>query len=356
MHVTLSAEELKKALVLVQALVPDHLDVLVTAYKESQIFTIEAGHGGTYIFQSLPAKVVTDGRAVFNSPYFTSLYIRGEVTFAQESQGKIRFSSSKLKGSIEVNQDFARIEALRPEEDFEISTTVPRKVLASALARTNFSSSMQDGVRIKLGANVTVEATDQFRIATCKESLGKEVTPFDVVVNPVFITKVLSKLDEPEIWFGLKNGCIKIATPNFICFFPSIQIEPQDLEAWLAELDQSTCKGAIETTVEEFRDSVLGSSSISTASGTASYETKLRCRITGDVVETTVESPHGSAESVFTATSSTVEKLAINLSSKYTIEMLSLLKTGKLTLQFWDDFIVMFGCEGCCIHAIPVIN
>lgn len=355
MKLTISSEALKKALSIVQALLPES-DVLVSANKDAQLFSIEAGHGGIYMYQSLPATVIEDGTSAFNSSYVTSLYISGDITLDKISDSRIKFTSDKLHGSIEVNQDASRIVALRPEEDFEASTIIPRKMLVQALAKTNFTSTMYDGVRIKLDSHVKVEATDQYRLALCKDELPKKVQDFDALVNPTFIHKVFAKLTDQEVWFGLKDGCVKIATPTFVCFFPMIQTEPQDIETWISELPIETCKGTIETTAEQLLSAVLGASSISAASGNAGYETRVRIRIEGNVLDSVVDSAHGSAESTIKLESSSVSKLAIGLSSKYTVEMLGLIKTGPLKIQFWDDYIVMHSNNGNCVHVIPVVT
>lgn len=349
------AEALKKALSFVQTLIPEH-DVLITADVQGQRIIIEAGNGGFYLQQIIPSRVSEEGSVAFNSPFITGLYLKGKTTFQQAADNKLYFSSEKLNGSIEVNQEANRIISIRPDSDIDTQTHVPKSMLINAINRVNFPSSMQEGLRIKLDSNITTSATDQFRAALYKDPLGQAAANFDVLVKPAFVIKVLSKIEEAEVWFGIKDATIKIASPSFLCFCPSIQIEPQDIEAWLKELPQDECLGTIKTNVETILESVKGVSSISTTSGPTSYETKLICNIAANIFEINVVTAHGSAKSSITLDESNIENLTLHLSSKYTLEILELIKSGPVTIQFWEDYILVKSIGDKCISVIPTIN
>lgn len=355
MKVELESDTLKKALSFVQALISEH-DVVVTADQQNQRFIIEAGNSGFYLQQIIPAQVSEGGSVAFDSPVITGLYLKGKVVLNQITGGKLQFSSEKLNGSVEVNQDASRIMSIRPDSDIDTPTHVPKSMLINAVNRVNFPSSMQEGLRIKLDSGITTSATDQFRAALYKDPLGQAVESFDVLVKPTLITKLLSKIEEAEVWFGLKSATIKIASPSLICFCPSIQIEPQDIEAWISEIPQDECHGTIKTTVETILEAVKGVSSVSVVSGPTAYETKLVCTVTQNILTVDVITTRGSAKAAITLDESTIENLTINLSSRYTIEMLELIKTGPITMQIWEDYLIIHSLGDRCISVIPTIN
>ena len=129
-----------------------------------------------------------------------------------------------------------------------------------------------------------------------------------------------------------------------------------DIEIRLKEIPQESCLGIVKTNVETILDAVKGASSISAVNGALTYETKLVCNINGKMLNIDVVTPQGSAKSDIILDESNVEKLSINLNSKYTIEILELIKTGFVTIQIWEDFIILRSFGDKCISVIPTIN
>jgi len=352
MKLTLSSDLLKKSMASVQALLTEH-QVLLTADPENNLLVVEAGNGGLYLKQMLNAQVEEAGFVVLNSSYISTLKLVGSVELKTAAGNTLAFTSGKLSGKLETHQSCQKIIDQRPDTNIDIQVQLSKDMLSRAIAKTNFSAIMaasQEGLRIKVDENLTLSTTDQWRLSLYKDNLPMKRNTIDFLIKPEVIAAAVSKIEEQEVWLGLHKGIIKIASPSFEFYHPTIQTEPTDIEGWLKDLDPNDKLCEVSSKTSDILELISGVSSIISGSN---QEVKITCIIQGKQLKVEVGATHGSAKGEMTLEESDADKHQVLLSCKYTLEMLSLLKDGDVKIAFYEPYIILMSGDGRCTSVVP---
>jgi hypothetical protein len=355
MKLTTSTEALKKAMVSVQALISEH-QVILKADKGSNILTIEAGSDGAYLRQKIPASVTEAGEVVINSTYISSLQLAEKVELSTVNDSSMSFTSGTMSGVLQTHQAVQKIADQRPLNDIPIQIELSKDIVTKSIAKSNFNSALtqtQEGLRVKIDANIAVSITDSYRCSLYKEKLPFHKTTIDFQIKPTMLSLAVSKVEEQEVWFGLGKGLIKIASPSFEFYHPTMQSEPTDVEAWLESIDHNTRLGEITTNVQ---DLIKTLSAVTSITGGPGADVKLICAIKGNVLHVEVAAAHGSAKADLQLIESSCDDYKVVLHSKYTTEMLSLIKDGVVNIGLYEDIIILSSGDGKCTNVVPTVS
>lgn len=355
MKLVTSTEALKKALQSVQALLTEH-QVILRADAGVGALIVEAGQNGVYLKQRVPAQILEQGEVVINSTYVTALQLSEKLELESKSGSALKFTSGSLSGTLEVHQSTQRIIDQRPFEDIEIKAQLSKDVITRAIAKANFNSALaqtQEGLRVKIDDHIAISTTDSFRASLFKDRLPANKANMDFMIKPTVLSLAVSKIEEQEVWLGLHKGTIKIASPSFEFYHPTIQTEPTDVESWLMSMDHNDKIGDITANVQ---DVLRTMNAVTSISGASASEVKLICTVKGTQLTVEVGAAHGSAKALLELTESTCGSHTATLHSKYTTEMLSLLKDGIVKISFYTDFIILNSGEGKCTSVVPTSN
>jgi DNA polymerase III sliding clamp (beta) subunit (PCNA family) len=356
MRLVLSSESFKKSVSAAQSLISES-QILLTANSKDGTLTIEAGHSGVYLKQVISAQVHENGSIVLNGSYVSSLRISGPVELSTGKDNKLYFKTNKLSGTVESHQDSGKITSQRPDDLIENQVSLSKDTISRGVSKTNFSAIMaatQEGLRVRITDKLTVSTTDQWRLSLFKSSLPpiakKEL---DFLIKPEILAAVIHKIEEPEVGFGIKDGIIKIASPSFEFYHPTIQTEPTDIEGWLNELDPNDRIGHIKTNAEELYDLIAGVGSINQIK---TEDPKISCTIKNGKLQVKVETVQGSAKGEMELEGSSVDNYQLTLNCKQTLEMLALIKEGELTVHIYDAYIILFSGDEQCVSVVPTVT
>jgi hypothetical protein len=352
MKLVTSTEALKRAMISVQALLTEH-QVILRADTGGNVLVVEAGQNGVYLKQCIPANVTQGGEVVINSTYISALQLSDKIELESTSKNTMEFSSGSLNGTLATHQDTQRIVDQRPLEDITIQVQLSKDIVTKAIAKANFNSPLTqtlEGLRIKLDENIAVSTTDSLRASLYKDKLPFKKATLDFVIKPTVLSLAIAKIEEPEVWIGLHRGTIKIASPSFEFFHPTIQAEPTDVEGWLNDMDRDSKAGEVTTNVQDLLKTFQAVTSIT---GSSSGDVKLICTFTGNQLVVTVGAAHGSAKASLQLTDSSCSNQKVTLHSKYTTEMLSMIKDGTVRMEIYNDFVILTSGDGKCTCIIP---
>jgi DNA polymerase III sliding clamp (beta) subunit (PCNA family) len=351
MKLNISSDLLKKSMSAVQSLLTEH-QVFLTADADNNLLIVEAGNGGLYLKQKLQAQVSEGGSTVLNSSYISSLRLTDSVEL-KTFGSSLAFISGKLSGKLETHQSYQKIVDQRPSEEITVQIQISKDIFSKAVAKTNFSAIMaasQEGLRVKVDEYLTLSTTDQWRLSLYKDKLPEKKNTIDFMIKPEVLSAAINKIEDQEVWLGLSNGIIKIASPSFEFYHPTIQTEPTDIEGWLGDLDPKDKICEISAQTADILGLITGVGSITHGS---SNEVKLACKLHGKTLKVEVGAAHGSAKGEMALEESDADNHQVTLSFKYTVEMLSLLKDGDVKIAFYEPYIILTSGDGRCTSVVP---
>jgi len=356
MKITLEGPAFRDAMKTAAVLFDAEIEVLVTADAAAGTLVLESGRNGVYCKQSIEADVEEEGAIVLSCAHFSTLAFQEQLYL--ESDGKhIEFRSGKFKGTVAGSADGGAIEAQRPEKLFKVTATLPTDIFRSAVARVAFGSALpgaQAGIRVQAADKLTVSTTDQYRATLYKEDLAVHQAEFDILLQPVFLNTILGRIQDMEVGLGASRGTFRIRTLGLDVFHPAIQSKPEDIEEWITNgIDHSKRICAVTSTAEEFAQALREVSSIHM--GALSYDTHVDCMIKGDKIHMRCTADHGSVTTSLALQKSDAEKFLTKLSSRYTMELMNLIKAGPIEIEFWADFILVSGLSGKFKGLIPTV-
>jgi len=355
MKIELNSTKLKKSFQTIQTILGEQ-NVFISAGSDK--FYAEASNGAIYLKLIISDVTVKEaGFAAITSKYVTNLKLNESVKLEAQNN-KLKFFSGNIKGSIDLNQDTSSINTFRPSKEIPVAVRLPKVVLDRAIQKTGLSNALvasNDGLRLHFDEYITATATDEFRATLYKDQLPFAVKNLSVIVNPSLIGQIVSKIDDPEIGVGVENDIVHIKSLSMDCYIPSIQIEIQDVEEWVSSIDQDTKICSVSTEVEKLHKLVVATSSIVTEKVTDS-SVSLSLSIKGKELDMKVVSSHGEADATMTLDDVTgMEEHNVCLSNKYTTEMLHLLKSGKITIDFFENYVIVITEDGKSIYVMPVV-
>lgn len=352
MKLATSSEALKRACTAVQALLTEH-QVILRADAGIGALIIEAGQSGVYLRQKIPANVVEGGEVVINSTYISATQLSDKVELETTKKGdSISFTSGSMTGNWVTHQATQKIADQRPLEDIEIQVQLSKDIVTKAINRTHFNTPLvqtQEGLRVKLDDHITVSITDSFRASLFKEKLPFCKATMDFQIKPNVLSAAVSKIDDQEVWFGLHKGIIKVASPSFEFYHSTLQSDPTDVEGWLSQIDRSEFVGEITTNVQDLIKTMNAVTSIAGNSN----DVKLTCTVNGSMMFVETGAAHGSAKASITLAESSCNSYKTVLHSKYTTDMLALMKEGVVRIGLHNDYIILMSGDGKCTSVVP---
>ena len=356
MKLTLSGSTFRDAIKASAVLFDAEIEVLATADPKSGRLILESGRNGIYCKQNLEADVIDAGQCVLAASHFSQISFQDQVSLESDSK-HVSFKSGSFKGSLSCSTNTAPIESQRPEKIFKTAVTLPLDILRYALAKVSFAGSIpgtQPGIRIQVkGDSLVLSTTDQYRATLFKESLPTHQGEFDILLSPSFLHTVLGRVNDSEVKLGADHGTFRLKSKSLDVFHPSIQTATEDIEEWISTgIDYESKKCGIKTTAEELTQAVRDVASIHI--GAVAYDTYVEFLIKGNKAHLRCIADHGTAQTSLRVDSD-VDKFATKLSSKYTLEMLNLVKTGDITIDFWDEFVLIYGQSKKFCALIPTV-
>lgn len=355
MKCTLEGSAFRDAMKTTAVLFDAEIDILATADSKSGKLILEAGRNGVYCKQYIEAEVEEDGFVVLACAHFSTLSLQERMHL--QSDGKmIDFKAGKFKGTVAGSSEGGIIENQRPDSVVKATTTLPTEVFKSAVGRVAFGSALpgaQVGIRIQAKEKLVISTTDQYRATLYREPLAVQQKEFDVLLQPGFLSTILSRVQDTEVNIGASRGTFRIKTETLDVYHPAIQSKPEDIEEWITNgIDYGDKKCSINTTAEDFAQALREVSSIHM--GALSYETHVDCMIKGSKVHMRCTADHGSVNTSLEVTTTT-DKFLTKLSSKYTMELMNLIKAGPIEIGFWNDFILISGLNEKFKGLIPTV-
>jgi hypothetical protein len=354
MKAKLDAKPLRDAIKTSAVLLGPETNLLLTV--EGDALIIESGSGGTYMKQILPADVEEEGHTVLAINYVQALKFDGVVTI-EADQSQMHFKSGAFKGKVAAGGDKEEILDQRPLNPFEAKVALPAEVFKNAVRRVSFGNALpgaQVGIRVQVNDHLTVSTTDQFRATLFKEELAVEQEEFDVLLSPAFLQLVLGRIDDYEVNIGAHKGTFQVRTETLQVYHPTIQQEPEDIEGWInTGIDPSQKKGSIMTLAEDLSKSLVEVTSIT--AGSLDFDTYVDVLVKKKKMAFRCQADHGSSQSHLALEESDCRKHQTKLSSRYTLEMINLIKAGELEIEFWDDFILLSGFSGKFKGVLPTV-
>jgi len=331
------------------------VDVLLTAV-ESGFLRIEAGANSSYVYNTLPAKVAAKGRVVIPIQRLIGLPLREELKLTASSS-ELSFKTGSFTGTLKASSDVDRVIAQRPLKKFKPTVHVPTEVFKDALSRVSLGSSLpgaQLGVRVQVGEDLTLSTTDQYRAVIYKDELALAQTELDVLLHPDFLHGAMSKILSPEVGMGVHKGVFHLSTDTVSIYHPSIQQQPEDIEDWMDNgIDYSKKECTVTVSCDRLSKNIREVSAVQL--GSLAYDTHFDLLIKGQLAHLRCKSDHGSTKSSVELFRSNATKTITKLSSKYTLEMLHLIRAGDSDISFWSDFILLEGHEGKFRGLIPTV-
>lgn len=356
MKAVVEAEDLTHVVKTCATLLGADIDLLFTAIPKG-FMRIEAGLNSSYVCHTLKAEVSNKGKVVIPVQRLMGVPLTGSVTLEYRGGDSLKFKSGSFSGSIRQSGQAEVIIANRPEKRFKTKTILPTEVFKNALSRVNFRSALpgaQMGVRIQVDEDMTLSTTDQYRASIYKEELAIKQPPFDLLMQPDFLHGVVGRVRAPEMSIGEYRGVFHLSTDIMDVYHPSIQQEPEDIEDWLDNgIDYSKRECRVTLACSQFAEKIREVSSIQL--GSLSYDTYFDLLLKGQQAHLRCTADHGSTKSSFDLFRSDATKTLTRMSSRYTLEMLHLIRAGDADLSFWDDFILFEGNDGKFRGLIPAV-
>lgn len=355
MKCTLEGSAFRDAMKTAAVLFDAEIEILATADSKLGKVVLEAGKNGVYCKQYVDSDVEEEGSIVLSCAHFSTLSLQDLMQF--QSDGKtIEFKAGKFKGTVSGSADGGAIEAQRPDVTVKATTQLPTEVFKSAVGRVAFGSALpgaQAGIRIQAKDKLTVSTTDQYRATLYQEPLAVSQNDFDVLLQPSFLSTVLGRVQDSEVSLGASKGTFRLKTSNLDVYHPAIQSKPEDIEDWInTGIDYTTRQCLVTTTAEAFAQALREVSSIHM--GALSYDTHVDCMVKGSKIHMRCTADHGSVNTSVDITSD-CEKFLTKLSSRYTMEIMHLIKAGPISVEFWNDFILVKGLNEKFKGIIPTV-
>ncbi len=353
MHIKVDFKNFKKVIQSIQITLQKENNILLTANKDTQNVFLEAGYNGIFIKRTVKTEVLESGSLSIDSTFLTGLRLVGEIELKKEKNDTLSFKCDKFSGKLKLNQEIA---SSGIEEEINTTLTLNKKDLLDAIKKVNFlETNTQEGINIKINPNyLSFGAFDRIKMALYKENSPIKEGIFDILVNPSVITKIIFHINENKINIGIDKAIIKVETSSFLCYFPTIQMEPENLEEWLEEVPIEDCLGTIAVITENLLETVKSAHSIS---GSAkNYDLKLLFKIKDNQMEIISESSYGKANALLNLLDSDIEKLSLVINSQHLKEMLELIKVGTLTIKIWNDYIILYCLDNKYTVVIPLIS
>ena len=356
MKAVVEAEDLTHVVKTCATLLGAEIDLLITAIPKGFV-RIEAGLNSSYVCHTLKADVEEKGKVVLPVQRLMGVPLTESVTLEQKGGDSLSFKSGAFSGSIRQGGESDVIIANRPEKRFKAKTALPTEVFKSALSRVNFRSALpgaQMGIRIQVDEDMTLSTTDQYRASIYKEELAIKQPAFDLVMQPDFLHGAVGRVRAPEVNIGVYRGVFHLSTDIMDIYHPSIQQDPEDIEDWLDNgIDYSKRECKVTLACSQFAEKIREVSSIQI--GSLSYDTYFDLLVKGQKAYLRCNADHGSTKSSFSLFRSDATKTLTRMSSRYTLEMLHLIRAGDADLSFWDGFILFEGNEGKFRGLIPSV-
>lgn len=353
MHINVDFNSFKKILQSIQIILKGENSVFISADKEKQQVIAEAGYNGVYIKRIIETEVLETGSLSIDSTFLTGLRITGVLDLQKINEDTLKFKCKSLTGNLKLNQTMFSSQI---DEEIINNLVLDKKEFLNIIKKVNFlESNTQEGIHIKINNDyLMLSAFDRIKMALYEDKSLNKTTNFNILINPNIITKIISYINENKLNIGSQNAIVKIETPSFLCYFPTIQMEPEDIKGWLEEVDMTECQGTITTTTEYLLDTIKSIHSI--AGSNKNYDLKLLFKITNKNIIIVTESEYGSAEALVTLLDSDIKELSLVINSQHLKEMLEHVKSGVLTIKIWEDYIILYCLDNKYTIVIPLIS
>lgn len=358
MEFKVNAHQFKEVMKTFALILNPECALYVKASSDDHI-SVESGGRGIYIKALIEAEVNSHGEAGVGCDRFSNIRLKkGDTLHVKASDREMKFSSGSLQGKLMCKPTEEDIVNMRPVEEFPAKIRVAADHLRHAVSSSTFVGALptsRNGIRIQAADKLKVSTTDQYRATLFREDLAfTPVGEIDVLLNPGFIQTALARIKTPELSLGLHNGTFQISSEVLTIYYPTIQMEPQDIEGWIdSGIDPEECRCTVKTTAEDFIQVIDEASSIRT--GALGFDIHFDLLIKGTKMVSRVSTPHGDALSSIDLVESDSEKHVTKLSSRYMLEMLNLIKKGPITVKFWDNYLTISALDGTYTSVVPTI-
>lgn len=353
MKVLVEAKPLKLAFRAISDLLPEHQVIL---RAEDSSLVMEAGVGGVYLRQVLPATVDAEGEIVVNIDFLPNLGTDHDVALFLTEEGKLGFRAGKLRGAVEVHHSSEKIADQRPQDDIDISVQISKDIFGKAIRKVNFAvvnNNSQEGLFVQIDDFITISTTDLLRAALYKAKLPYKMGPLSLMAKASLIAKAMDCIQEPEIWLGANSGTLHIGSPSFSLYHPLIQQKPSPIEQLVESFDADERICELTTAGTEILETFLSTFSIVR---NKDYESSFLCHVKDDELWVRISEAHGSAENVLKLQANTAVDHKVNLPCRYTNEMLGLLKDGDIRIGIWESNLVLRSDDNTTTLVLPTVS
>ncbi len=171
---------------------------LITADASLGGTTIEIASKGFYSRVLLPGAVQQPGYVAIASEYLERIKMLGKTTkFSMAESGRLKFSSGRTRGEVDVFIDPGVIASQRPvTTEFSGQVLIDGKLLASMLKAVLFKPSVQSKLQVRIqvyAEGMTITAHDSYR-ATQATWAAPQQGQFDITLSAKMLSDVVGPL------------------------------------------------------------------------------------------------------------------------------------------------------------------
>jgi len=314
----------------------------VSMKTEEENLVIEAAHGGLYI----KTKVVLDsmeqeGKVTISAGNLQKLKFSAKTTDLKRVGRRLHFKS-KIKGELEIAQA-SPIDAQIPEEidfEFKIDTAaLLRGVRAIGFTPTNLEKHLIAKV-VQDGTKFAIMLNDSMRVAVYRTKVdalsnGEKI---EMTVPLGFLVGMANRVEHNSIKVGSTESTIRMCAGNLDVYHPLRQEEIPDVAEYLESVYENDPRAEVSFDCSDMLEVLRNVSSIS--AGALDFNQAVRLTLDAENVEATLrmKSSIGEAQESFAVGAVEVNsENAVEISSRFAQEFLSLIKSGRTTLKIYEN-------------------
>ena len=317
--------------------------ILAIITAEDGVMYIEASNQGLWVRSKLLLEEMEEaGKVAVNVTNLQKIKFSAKTTDLHKVGRRLNFRS-RIKGSLDIVQE-SQVEVSEREEidiDFTISTTaLIRGVKSTGFTPTNLEKHLSAKL-VQEDEEFALMLNDSMRIALFKTDVDVEnADKMEIVVPLGFLIAIANRADQTKLRVGSSETAIRVSTDFLEVYHPLKQEELPDVIAYLQMVEGSNKpKAKIAINCPAMVECMKNVSSI--VSGSMDFQQRMRVTVDREAMTATLlmKSKIGEAEESFPVEfiEELDEDFKVELSTKFSMEFLNLIKLGTVTITVYED-------------------
>lgn len=343
MKFKVNKESFKKSIAYISGITTENV-MLVSANDEKSMAVVEGAGQSVYVRVAMSAEVYAKGLVAVDGQHIGNAKYPSDVVVSYDNN-KVMCQSENFKFESPTQQNGGFVRALRPVVDNQVWVTIPRDVLMRAVQASVFDFALKtsaDGIVIKVkGDTLVMHAYDSTRASLYTTTLPEQATAdIKVVLAPKFFEALRKLPGADDISLGVNGGSLRVRTSTTLLAYPTLQVEPADVETSLKSLiDSSPVTGRCLVSSKRLTSGVATVASV--VRGGIGLEDRIKVVIDPEAstLTLTMATDYGGITEVIPVESA--EAAAFTLNAKYLMDFLPLMQ-GDVSLSVVDGRSVLF--------------